>query len=179
MHEKTGYVYVITNKWLPGLTKLGETQDVERRFREISSVLPGRSVLRWSRGPLPCRRVESQVRDVLSPLRVKGSRDWFNVGWRVAVQQFELVISGSEPSVLRDLKLTDETKVSNARDAGRFCREWRRNAGVTQAALAEAAGVGIRFVVDFERGKPTCQLEKAIRLCQTIGVDFHALKRSS
>jgi y4mF family transcriptional regulator len=38
-----------------------------------------------------------------------------------------------------------------------------------QAELAAAAGVGIRFIVDVETGRPTLQLEKALHVMVTLG----------
>ena len=40
-----------------------------------------------------------------------------------------------------------------------------------QAELAAAAGVGVRFIIDLEAGKPTLQLEKALHVLATLGCD--------
>ena len=41
---------------------------------------------------------------------------------------------------------------------GKIVREERKALGLRQAELAAASGVGVRFLVDLERGKPTVQL---------------------
>jgi y4mF family transcriptional regulator len=46
----------------------------------------------------------------------------------------------------------------------------RKNLGVTQKALALTSGTGLRFIVDLERGKPTCQIGKALIVLSTLGV---------
>lgn len=41
--------------------------------------------------------------------------------------------------------------------------------GLTQADLALAAGVGVRFIVDLEGGKPTMRLEQVLRVIDALG----------
>ena len=45
----------------------------------------------------------------------------------------------------------------------------RKAQKLRQAELAAAAGVGIRFIVDLEAGKPTLQLEKTLHVLATLG----------
>ena len=53
---------------------------------------------------------------------------------------------------------------------GELIRHTRKAIGLTQEKLAMAAGVGLRFIVDMERGKPTCQLGKAVIVLNTLGI---------
>ena len=55
-------------------------------------------------------------------------------------------------------------------ELGEAVRTARRSLGVTQRQLALAAGTGLRFVIDLERGKPTCQLGKTLAILATLGV---------
>jgi y4mF family transcriptional regulator len=52
---------------------------------------------------------------------------------------------------------------------GRVVRKGRKALGLTQPQLALAAGVGIRFIVDLEAGKPTVRLENTLRVLQALG----------
>ena len=45
----------------------------------------------------------------------------------------------------------------------------RKALGLTQAELALAAGVGLRFVVELEAGKPTVRLERVLRVIDALG----------
>lgn len=54
---------------------------------------------------------------------------------------------------------------------GQIVRHERKAQGLRQTELAAAAGVGIRFIVDLEAGKPTLQLEKALHVLATLGCD--------
>jgi len=53
---------------------------------------------------------------------------------------------------------------------GRTIRETRKKLGVTQKDLALTSGTGLRFVIDLERGKETCEIGKALRVLQTLGI---------
>lgn len=52
---------------------------------------------------------------------------------------------------------------------GQFIREERKAQGLRQAELAAASGVGVRFLVELERGKPTAQLGRALTVLATLG----------
>lgn len=52
---------------------------------------------------------------------------------------------------------------------GQAVRHARKQLGLTQPQLALAAGVGVRFVVDLEAGKPTLRLEHILRVLHALG----------
>ena len=53
---------------------------------------------------------------------------------------------------------------------GSMIRDTRKRLGVTQKDLALTAGTGLRFVIDLEKGKETCELGKSLRVLQTLGI---------
>ena len=53
---------------------------------------------------------------------------------------------------------------------GIVIRGTRKRLGVTQKDLALTAGTGLRFVIDLEKGKETCELGKSLRVLQTLGI---------
>lgn len=55
-------------------------------------------------------------------------------------------------------------------DIGRLIRETRKRLGATQKALALTSGTGLRFVIDLEKGKDTCEIGKALTVLQTLGI---------
>lgn len=52
---------------------------------------------------------------------------------------------------------------------GDALRAARKQLGLTQPQLALAAGVGVRFIVDLEAGKPTLRLENVLRVIDALG----------
>jgi len=55
---------------------------------------------------------------------------------------------------------------------GTAVRKARKDAGLRQDELAGAAGVGTRFVVELEAGKPTIQLGKTLQVMNALGIMF-------
>jgi y4mF family transcriptional regulator len=55
-------------------------------------------------------------------------------------------------------------------EIGAMIRDTRKRLGVTQKDLALTAGTGLRFVIDLEKGKETCELGKSLRILQTLGI---------
>ena len=53
--------------------------------------------------------------------------------------------------------------IKNSKDMGHMVRNTRKDKKITQAQLAAAAGVGVRFIVDLESGKETIALILLIR----------------
>jgi len=64
------------------------------------------------------------------------------------------------------------TITTNTRDFGAFIRATRKAQGLRQDELAGVAGVGIRFIVDLEAGKPTAQLGKALKVLDALGCNL-------
>lgn len=52
---------------------------------------------------------------------------------------------------------------------GLIVRRERKAQKLRQAELAAVSGVGVRFIVDLEAGKPTLQLDKVLRVVSTLG----------
>lgn len=55
---------------------------------------------------------------------------------------------------------------------GTLIRTARKSQNLRQDQLAGAAGVGLRFIVDLEAGKPTAQLGKTLRVLEALGCSF-------
>lgn len=55
-------------------------------------------------------------------------------------------------------------------DIGKLIRDTRKNLGVTQKDLALTSGTGLRFVIELEKGKETCEIGKALTVLQTLGI---------
>lgn len=53
---------------------------------------------------------------------------------------------------------------------GSLIKNTRKNIGLTQKDLALTSGTGLRFIIELEKGKPTCQLGKALTVLQTLGI---------
>ena len=54
-------------------------------------------------------------------------------------------------------------------EIGDLVRKARLAQGLRQDQLAAAAGVGLRFLVELERGKPTVRLAKVLAVLNALG----------
>ena len=61
-------------------------------------------------------------------------------------------------------------------DVGKRIRELRRAAKITQLELSERAGVGLRFIRELERGKPTVRLDKVDQVLEFFGYHLEVVK---
>ncbi|MCP5106645.1 MAG: helix-turn-helix transcriptional regulator [bacterium] len=53
-------------------------------------------------------------------------------------------------------------------------RELRKQADLTQVELAERSGVGVRFMRELERGKPTVRTDKVKQVLDFFGYHLEA-----
>ena len=60
----------------------------------------------------------------------------------------------------------------SAAQIGKLIRDTRKSMGVTQKDLALTSGTGIRFVIDLEKGKETCEIGKTLALLNTLGINM-------
>ena len=63
----------------------------------------------------------------------------------------------------------------NTTTLGRLIRDERKQLGLRQDELAAASGVGLRFIVELERGKPTIQLGKAMAVLAALGCSLQVV----
>ena len=61
------------------------------------------------------------------------------------------------------------TSIRSPQQLGDALRAARKQLGLTQPQLALAAGVGVRFIVDLEAGKPTLRLQNVLRVIDALG----------
>ena len=61
------------------------------------------------------------------------------------------------------------TAIRSPQQLGGALRAARKQLGLTQPQLALASGVGVRFIVDLEAGKPTLRLENVLRVIDALG----------
>jgi HTH-type transcriptional regulator / antitoxin HipB len=59
---------------------------------------------------------------------------------------------------------------TSAKDIGEVVKSTRKRLGATQKELALTSGTGLRFIIELERGKATCQLGKVLTVLNTLGV---------
>lgn len=65
-------------------------------------------------------------------------------------------------------------KIVSASDLGGMIRAARKERRLSQQAFADLAGVGRRFLSELENGKPTLELDKALKVAAACGIELVA-----
>jgi HTH-type transcriptional regulator / antitoxin HipB len=60
--------------------------------------------------------------------------------------------------------------IKTTEQLGTAVRTRRKHLKITQKELAMSCGTGLRFIVDLEKGKPTCQISKTLQVLQALGL---------
>ena len=55
---------------------------------------------------------------------------------------------------------------------GALARARRESLGMTVVRLSAVTGISRRFISEFEDGKPTAQLGRAVLVCEAVGIDL-------
>lgn len=63
-------------------------------------------------------------------------------------------------------------KIRDAATFGKLIHNARKKQGLTQTQLAGIANTSPRLIGELERGKPTIQLEKALKIAWMLGVNI-------
>ena len=66
--------------------------------------------------------------------------------------------------------MTKTFLASTPDELGASLRQVRKARGLRLEDLALAAGVGVRFISELERGKPTARLAETLRVAAALGV---------
>ena len=64
--------------------------------------------------------------------------------------------------------------LKDSKTFGEAVRIYRKRQRATQIQLAAVANTGVRFIGDLENGKPTVQLDKALRVASILGMKIEA-----
>lgn len=69
------------------------------------------------------------------------------------------------------------TQIISSEILGILVQQARKSQNLTQTQLAASCGVGVRFIVDLEKGKPTCALDKSLKVVQMLGIKLITNKK--
>jgi len=62
-------------------------------------------------------------------------------------------------------------RVQDTEDLGNLVRRHRKGCGLSLKAAGDLAGLGIRFLSEFERGKETAEIGKILKALEALGLD--------
>jgi HTH-type transcriptional regulator / antitoxin HipB len=68
-------------------------------------------------------------------------------------------------------------QITDAKSLGALVKQVRKSQGLTQEQLAAGCGLGRRFVVELERGKPTSHIGKIMQVLSALGLTVNVADR--
>lgn len=77
-------------------------------------------------------------------------------------------------AAVRRVRRTKRIRVQHSSEIGALVRLARRRLGMSQTDAAICCGVGRRFLVELENGKPTVQLDKVLVVLDALGIGLTA-----
>jgi y4mF family transcriptional regulator len=83
----------------------------------------------------------------------------------------DIALGGTPSKPTNTLAIKDPTHL------GAFIKSIRKSKKLTQQQLADLAGVGRRFLVECEAGKPRLEFAKVLQVAAAAGIDIFATKR--
>ncbi len=60
--------------------------------------------------------------------------------------------------------------IKNTKDIAGLIKATRKSLGLTQVQLSGICDTGVRFIVDLEKGKETCEIRKVLNVIQALGL---------
>jgi transcriptional regulator with XRE-family HTH domain len=67
--------------------------------------------------------------------------------------------------------------VQSVADLGRLARAHRKTRGLTLETVSGLANLSVRFLSEFERGKPTAEVGKVLKALRTLGLEVVIRRR--
>lgn len=65
-------------------------------------------------------------------------------------------------------------KIKTTKDIAILVKTERKKQNLTQTELAGLCNVGLRFIVDVEAGKETCQIGKVLKVLDVLGININS-----
>ncbi len=74
-------------------------------------------------------------------------------------------------------QLVFPASVGTVSDVGEIVESIRKQQGLTQLDVSGLTGLGVRFMVDLEKGKPTIQMQKVLDVLTQLGLEIVIAKK--
>lgn len=89
---------------------------------------------------------------------------------RIMTEEEKTETSEKAADGVRRVRRTKRIRVQHASEIGALVRLARRRLGMSQTDAAICCGVGRRFLVELENGKPTVQLDRVLVVLDALGI---------
>lgn len=63
--------------------------------------------------------------------------------------------------------------IKTTKEIAQIIKDTRKKQKLTQIQLAQLSNVGVRFLSDLENAKPTCEIEKVLKIMNNLGIKIN------
>ena len=92
------------------------------------------------------------------------------IGAPRAIQRVFASARGSIDPARAHAPADDDRQIRSVTDIGNRVRDARNAMGMTQQRFADLAGVGRRFLIELEHGKPGLEIGRVLAVCKAAGI---------
>ena len=166
-----GYIYLLVNKRLHGLVKIGFTETtVEQRLYEINCAtgVAEKFEVYKSYKVKNAQKVESLIHEKLKKYRTRPHKEFFEIKPSAAMEYVEKIINNETFGLTFDL--SELILFSSMPELGSLIKKHRKNKNLTQLQVSEILGSGLRFISDIENGKDTAQIGMVLKLLKLLNI---------
>ena len=166
------YVYVLKNKLMTGFCKVGISENVENRISNLYG--PWEIVKTWEVDDV--FYYETKIKRKMKKFVAHG-HELFNCPVNYLTEIVDETIKDCKKETKKENKQKLPEQVillsSSIKDIGKLIRERRKDLKITQSELAQKCKTGVRFIVDLEKGKPTCEISKSLNIISELGINLY------
>lgn len=95
MDEKSGYLYVISNKSFPNWVKIGITENLEKRLQQYQTASPFRDyVLEYSLYHPKYKIAEKRIKEAIKPFALEIKKEWYRISVDFAISRLQEQLDG-------------------------------------------------------------------------------------
>lgn len=166
-----GYIYLLVNKRLHGLVKIGFTENtVEQRLNEINAAtgVAEKFEIYKSYKVKNAQKTESLIHDKLKKYRTRPHKEFFEIKPSVAMEYVEKIISNDTFGITFDS--SELTLFNSMSELGKLIKKHRKSRNLTQMQVSQILGSGLRFISDIESGKDTAQIGMVLKLLELLKI---------
>ena len=167
-NNKNGYIYIMTNKYMPGLVKIGYADDVERRRKELSNTSVAADFEVYGTYQVPVRLADKALHKLIQKLnpnlKVNVNREFFEMSPEDAYDILDAIaaITDTKDLLTKFDKVAPKPQISTT--------------NTYQTTKSNAVAINKNFFIIRKGNKATLNFENGqyiVRAGSTIWVNFN------
>lgn len=166
------FIYVLHTESMPQSVKIGYSNNCTTRLRDINRdnelPFPFKIVKTWEVSG--AFKLEQEIHRHLDFCRISNT-EYFTLPSEKAVDVINKIINDGQYEFFSKDPSKTMVKITDSKSLGKLIKRERKRNKFTQKQLAFAAGTGLRFIIEVERGKATAQIEKIFTILALLRLD--------